>query len=96
MPVRAGRRRVARRRPVRRKRQTPYQRLLRDPRWQRRRLEVFVRDGWACRECGERGRELQVHHTVYVAGKAPWEVPMRTLVTLCVTCHRTKRKKKRA
>lgn len=83
----------------RRKRATPYQRLLRDPRWQRRRLQVLERDGWACREWGDRTSELQVHHEEYLPGKAPWEVPMRCLVTLCVTCHRKKRRygyKKRA
>jgi 5-methylcytosine-specific restriction endonuclease McrA len=79
---------------MRRKRQTPYQRLLRDPRWQRRRLQVFERDGWKCRECGAADRELQVHHTVYLPGAAPWEVPPRTLVTLCITCHRKKRRRK--
>lgn len=78
---------------LRRPRATAYKRLLRDPRWQRRRLQIFERDGWVCQECGNGGQELQVHHTVYVAGAAPWEVPTQTLVTLCVTCHRKKRKK---
>jgi 5-methylcytosine-specific restriction enzyme A len=71
---------------------THYQRQLRDPRWQRRRLHIFERDGWACVECGARDKELQVHHTTYVWGQAPWEAPTRSLVTLCVTCHRKHRK----
>jgi 5-methylcytosine-specific restriction endonuclease McrA len=78
---------------MRRKRVTTYQRLLRDPRWQRRRLQIFERDGWTCRQCGDETSELQVHHTAYIAGAAPWEVPPRMLVTLCVTCHRKLRKK---
>ena len=80
--------------PLRRTRQTSYQRLLRDPRWQRRRLQVLERDSWTCRECGAEDRELHVHHTVYVAGKAPWEVPPRTLVTLCIDCHRRKKRRR--
>jgi 5-methylcytosine-specific restriction endonuclease McrA len=75
---------------------TSYQRLLRDPRWQRRRLQILARDKWTCQECGATERELHVHHTLYVRGKMPWEVPMRSLVTLCVTCHRGHRRKKRS
>jgi 5-methylcytosine-specific restriction endonuclease McrA len=52
-----------------------YRQQLRDPRWQRRRLQVFERDGWTCQQCGAEDQELQVHHTRYVAGAAPWEVP---------------------
>ena len=65
-----------------------YAQALRDPRWQRRRLEILHRDQWRCRKCGAADRELHVHHTVYVAGAAPWEAPKRTLETLCVVCHR--------
>lgn len=63
-----------------------YGELLRDPRWQRRRLEVMDRDGWACRHCEADDQELQVHHKRY-SGGAPWEVPMEWLVTLCKDCH---------
>ena len=70
-----------------------YRRLLRDPRWQRKRLEVLSRDGWRCRECGAKDRELQVHHERYVPGGMPWDVPSAWLVTLCTPCHRTKRKR---
>lgn len=63
-----------------------YGELLRDPRWQRRRLEILERDGWRCRHCCEDKRELQVHHKRYGAG-APWEVPPEWLVTLCDLCH---------
>ena len=72
---------------------TRYQRLLRDPRWQKRRLQIFQRDQWTCQQCGATKRELQVHHTAYVAGAAPWEAPLRSLVTLCKPCHRKTRKK---
>lgn len=65
-----------------------YQALLRDPRWQRRRLEILARDRWTCQGCGATDQELHVHHTWYVDG-APWEAPDAALVTLCWLCHRT-------
>jgi 5-methylcytosine-specific restriction endonuclease McrA len=85
--------RTALRRP-RPSRSTAYQQLLRDPRWQKRRLEVFARDKWTCQECRTTTKELQVHHQWYVHGKMPWEVPMQALVTLCVGCHGKKRKRR--
>jgi 5-methylcytosine-specific restriction endonuclease McrA len=85
--------RTARRRTPTRRR-SAYQQLLRDPRWQKRRLEVFTRDKWTCQECKATTKELQVHHKWYVYGTMPWEVPMQALVTLCVGCHKKKRKKR--
>jgi 5-methylcytosine-specific restriction endonuclease McrA len=73
---------------------TPYQQRLRHPRWQRKRLEIFERDGWRCQECRAQDKELQVHHRWYVRGAMPWEVPTVALVTLCVDCHRKKSKKR--
>lgn len=64
-----------------------YSSLLRDPRWQRRRLEVLERDGWACRECQGAQSELQVHHIYYRKGLLPWEYDEASLVTLCSDCH---------
>lgn len=64
-----------------------YHAQLRDPRWQKRRLQVFARDGWTCQQCGARDRELQVHHLRYQG--QPWEAPDAALQTLCVDCHRT-------
>jgi hypothetical protein len=64
-----------------------YQTLLRDPRWQRRRLEILQRDQWTCQQCGATTRELHVHHRWYVHGAAPWESADAALVTLCIRCH---------
>ena len=63
-----------------------YSELLKDPRWQRLRLQVFERDGWACRSCHAKDRQLQVHHTRYLA-YFPWDTPIEHLVTLCDACH---------
>lgn len=65
----------------------PYRKKLLDPRWQRVRLRVFERDGWACVACGETTRTLHVHHLAYRAGQAPWEAHPDTLATLCALCH---------
>lgn len=64
-----------------------YSEQLRDPRWQRKRLEIMQRDGFACIACGSTIKTLNVHHIQYVAGHAPWEYPDSELHTLCQDCH---------
>jgi hypothetical protein len=60
-----------------------------DARWQKKRLEIMNRDGWACVSCGAEGEgvTLNVHHAYYESGKAPWEYPDDVLNTLCEKCH---------
>jgi hypothetical protein len=65
----------------------PYWQLLRDPRWQRKRLEVMERAGFACEDCGETTKTLNVHHTHYVKGRKPWEYQTSELRCLCEDCH---------
>lgn len=82
----------------RRKRKAPtkgqkeYMVKLRDPRWQKCRLEVFERDVWQCTWCkaGELDRRnLQVHHGFYSREfENPWEYPRDSLFTLCEKCHK--------
>ncbi len=64
-----------------------YGELLRDPRWQRRRLEVMQRACWRCERCGDEKSELQVNHEQYVRGALPWDYPDEDLSCLCRTCH---------
>jgi hypothetical protein len=66
---------------------TSYGELLRDPRWQRKRLEIMQRDGFGCAECRSATRTLNVHHRYYEKGRAPWEYPDAAFVTLCEDCH---------
>jgi hypothetical protein len=66
-----------------------YSEKLRDPRWQRLRLEVMQRDGFACRDCGASDKTLHVHHCHYV-GSAPWMTPPGLLLTLCADCHESR------
>jgi 5-methylcytosine-specific restriction endonuclease McrA len=63
-----------------------YSEKLRDPRWQRKRLEIFSRDNWACRSCGSKEKNLQVHHLVY-RKIDPWDYPDYLYQTLCDECH---------
>jgi hypothetical protein len=64
-----------------------YSDKLKDPRWQKRRLEILERDGWACQICEDKEHTLHVHHKIYEQGKAPWEYDNDSLVTLCQNCH---------
>lgn len=63
-----------------------YSAKLLDPRWQKLRLQILERDGWACRICFSDSLTLHVHHAIYSDGE-PWGVPASWLVTLCFECH---------
>jgi hypothetical protein len=64
-----------------------YQEKLRDPRWQRMRLEIMQRAGFSCEECGDSTTTLNVHHTYYEKVLAPWEYSAESLRCLCEPCH---------
>ena len=68
-------------------RRAEYLTKLKDPRWQRLRLEVMQRDGWTCRSCGDKTTTLNVHHLFYAKSGNPWDVPPSGLLTLCEPCH---------
>lgn len=63
-----------------------YLEKLKDPRWQKLRLQVFERDDFSCIECGSTKNTLNVHHIDY-KGNNPWETPISLLTTLCESCH---------
>ena len=60
---------------------------LKDPRWQKKRLEVFERDGWRCQCCYNDSNTLTVHHKFYERDIEPWDYPIEALKTLCIDCH---------
>lgn len=62
-----------------------YSDKLKDPRWQKKRLEILERDGWSCLFCGDDEATLHVHH-ISRHGE-PWETPNTHLITLCSECH---------
>ncbi len=64
-----------------------YSELLRNPLWQRKRLEVMQRDGFACVNCKDAVSTLNVHHCYYKWPNKPWEYPDESLLTLCESCH---------
>lgn len=66
---------------------TTYSEKLQDPRWQKKRLEILERDGWACQRCGAKDKTLHVHHRLYLKKRDPWDYPGTLLLTLCSTCH---------
>jgi hypothetical protein len=64
-----------------------YAQKLRDPRWQRCRLQVLKAANFTCQECGATKETLVVHHRRYERGKEPWEAAPADLVCLCECCH---------
>lgn len=64
-----------------------YLELLKHPFWQRKRLEVFERDGFKCRKCTDQLTNLQVHHLYYKFDVMPWDYPDDAMITLCELCH---------
>ena len=70
-----------------RKELTPYQQKLLDPRWQKKRLDIFERDEWCCQKCFDGTATLHVHHRYYTRDANPWDYPMEALITLCEACH---------
>ena len=64
-----------------------YAEKLKDPRWQKKRLEILERDKWSCQWCGNKEATLHVHHEYYEPGGDPWEVWDELLTTLCEDCH---------
>lgn len=66
-----------------------YAEKLLDPRWQKKRLEIFSRDNWTCLSCGRLDMTLSVHHRQYIDGRDPWDYPDHMLATYCKNCHET-------
>jgi len=64
-----------------------YKEKLRDPRWQKKKGEILLRDKHTCQSCGATDKNLQVHHLEYITGINPWDYPDDMLTTLCEVCH---------
>lgn len=62
-----------------------YSEKLKDPRWQKKRLEILQRDNFTCQLCEDKTTTLHIHHKKYTG--EPWEAPEEDLVTLCEHCH---------
>ena len=57
------------------------------PLWQKKRLKILERDGFACKQCGDKNSTLHVHHCFYEKGKKIWDYNDIDLFTLCDSCH---------
>ena len=64
-----------------------YAEKLKDPRWQKKRLQLFEAAGWACESCETKEVTLHVHHKYYRKGASPWDYPDDALQVLCKDCH---------
>ena len=67
-----------------------YSEYLKNPKWQKKRLEILSRDNFSCVVCGkgiETDTSLHVHHLSYMKGRMPWEYDNSNFVTLCEHCH---------
>lgn len=64
-----------------------YANKLKNPKWQKKRLEILSRDEFTCQHCQDKEETLHVHHMYYEYGKNPWEYDSASLVTLCSGCH---------
>lgn len=66
-----------------------YSEKLKDPRWQKKRLEIMERDGWVCSFCGDKESTLHIHHIEYTPFCDPWDQPDHLMVTVCEPCHQS-------
>ena len=64
-----------------------YAEYFKDPKWQKKRLEVMQRDNFQCIVCGDDSKTLNVHHVEYIEARKPWEYDDKYLWTLCEYCH---------
>jgi hypothetical protein len=65
----------------------PYAEQLKDPRWQKKRLDVLNDAGWCCSKCSSDSKTLHVHHKRYVKGREVWDYANDELEALCEECH---------
>lgn len=58
---------------------------MKDPRWQRKRCSILLRDDFKCVVTGRADLTLNVHHRIYVG--EPWDCPDEMLETICEPVH---------
>lgn len=60
---------------------------LKDPRWQKLRLEVMQHNEFRCECCMDNSKTLNVHHKEYFKDFEPWDYQIWQLACLCEECH---------
>lgn len=66
-----------------------YWEKLKDPRWQKKRLEILSLHEFACQDCGSTEDTLHVHHPYYEKNKEPWDYDEDVLMCVCENCHQS-------
>ncbi len=64
-----------------------YWQKLKDPCWQKLRLEAMQKAEFRCEVCMDDESSLNVHHKEYFKGHEPWEYDVEQLAVLCEPCH---------
>ena len=62
---------------------TAYSDLLKNPAWQKKRLEMLSAADFACQSCGDNSSTLHVHHKRYIKGRSPWDYENSNFVVVC-------------
>jgi hypothetical protein len=70
------------------KSKSSYWEKLKDPRWQKKRLEVMELRNFECEDCGDGSKTLNVHHRAYKKNADPWDYDESELMCLCEDCHK--------
>jgi len=66
-----------------------YSENYKNPKWQKKRLEVLNRDEFTCQSCHSTEKTLNIHHCVpYRKGAMPYDYKNDELVTFCEDCHK--------
>lgn len=73
---------------------TNYSDKLKNPKWQRKRLEILNLRGFKCELCSCETKELHVHHRFYLKGREVWEYDNDVFKVLCCDCHEKEHAKK--
>ena len=64
-----------------------YSEKLKDPRWQKKRLEVLSNSNFSCDLCLDEKSELHVHHKSYIRDREVWDYDDSNFLCLCFVCH---------
>jgi hypothetical protein len=65
-----------------------YIKLLKHPKWQKKRLKILKRDNFTCQLCNDKNTTLHIHHQKYIPHRKPWQYNNEYLITLCEDCHK--------
>lgn len=66
--------------------------VYRTKRWQNLRALAKRRDGYACVQCGERGKRLDVDHIKPISTHPELAYDLSNLQVMCLSCHAVKTK----